>query len=200
MPKLDQEYANAQESSASEYRSIQPGVYMCRIQAVRTEGEDSRGHWTSEQRQYVKLILDIAEGDYANYFSEDYWNGEDKDWGHSLYMSWKSTAYGMLKHTFASLNEANAGFDAQAAFEADKWEMFIGKFILVQWNGQEYESNTGEVRVRVRPDRAVTDSDNVRVKVEKLDGTKVDYSDYASAEAESSTSSEGADLYSDVPF
>ena len=179
MPKLNDDFANAQESSAGEFKTLQPGVYMCRIQAVRTEGENSSGPWTSEEKQYVKLVLDIADGEFAEYFSDEYWHGEDKDWGHSMYMSWKSTAYGMLKHTFKSFDESNAGFDSQAAFEADKWEMFTDKLLLVQWNGEEYESNTGDVRLRVRPDRAVTDSDNVKVKVTKLDGTKVDADEYS---------------------
>lgn len=197
MPKLNEEFAAAPESSAGEYKNLQPGVYMCRIQAVRTEGETSQGAWTSEEKQYVKLVLDIAEGEFAEYFSDEYWEGEGKDWGHSMYMSWKSTAYGMLKHTFASINEANAGFDAQAAFEADKWEMFVDKFILVQWNGEEYEANNGDIRLRVRPDRAVTDSDNVRVKVTKLDGTKVDADEYS---VPTLAEQAAADTYSDVPF
>ena len=197
MPKLNEEFAATPESSAGEYKNLQPGVYMCRIQAVRTEGETSQGEWTSEEKQYVKLVLDIAEGEFAEYFSDEYWEGESKDWGHSMYMSWKSTDYGMLKHTFSSINEANAGFDAQAAFEADKWEMFVDKFILVQWNGEEYEANNGDIRLRVRPDRAVTDSDNVHVKVTKLDGTKVDADEYS---VPTLAEQAAADTYSDVPF
>lgn len=199
MPKLPDTFNDVAESSAGEYKTLQPGVYMCRVQAVRTEGEDARGnHWDSEKKQYVKLILDIAEGEYADYFNDDYWNDESKDWGHTLYMSWKETAQGMLKHTFRSFEEANAGFDARAAFEADKWELFVGKLLLVSWNGQEYEANNGDTKVRVRPDRAVTDSDKVRTTIEQLDGTKVDVEQYHASVA--AVEPESVDTYSDVPF
>lgn len=200
MPKLDQTFDNAQESTAQEFRSMEPGAYMCRVQAVRTEWTDAAGkRWTSDDKNYVKLILDIAEGENEGRFSDDYWQGSDKDWGHTLFMSWTERALGMLKHTFSAFDEANAGFDARAAFEADRWEMFVGKLLLVAWSGQEYESNTGELRLRVRPDRALTGSDNMKAKVEKLDGTRVDYEEWLGGKTAQAASAP-SDTYSDVPF
>ena len=202
MPKLEN-FDKVEESTATEYKTMDPGVYMCRVQAIRTEGEDSRGnHWDSERKQYVVVVIDVDEGEHAGKFSDDYWTGEDKDYAHRFYMSWKESARGMLKHTFRAFDEANNGFDAQAAFEADKWEMFIGKRVLVQWNGQEYESNTGELRMSVRPDRALTAEDKPRPKVEKLDGEKVDYADWQASQAQAPTSpAPAADPYADsVPF
>lgn len=199
MPKLDN-FDQVEESTAKEFKTMDPGVYMCRVQAIRTEGDDARGnHWTSDRKQYVVVVVDVDEGEHAGKFSEDYWAGEDKDYAHRFYMSWKETARGMLKHTFRAFDEANSGFDSQAAFEADKWEMFVGKRVLVQWNGREYESNRGEVRMSVRPDRALTGDDNPRAKVELLDGTTVDFDDYEARKVQASTSP--ADPYADsVPF
>ena len=210
MPKLGETFDKAAESSASNSSTtFDPGVYMCRVQAVRTEWEDAKGtRWTSAEKEYVKLILDIDEGPQQGRFSDDYWAGEDKDWGHTLYMSWKETALGMLKHTFASINEANNGFDAQAAFEADKWQMFIGRRIRVYWDAQEYEANNGEVRIRVRPSRAVTESDRIKPKVKRLNGALCDYDDWRAvmgggdAPAATSTASAAPSAYKtdDVPF
>ncbi|MBQ9020614.1 MAG: hypothetical protein IJ113_01165 [Eggerthellaceae bacterium] len=183
MPKLGDSYTNATESKGGERKRLEPGVYMSRVQAVRTSGTDARGNaWDSDGKQYVKLILDIDDGEFAGNFSDEYWQGEERDWGHTLYMSFKESAYGMLKHTFNAFNEANGGFDAQAAFEADKWDMFIGKKLLVHWAGEEYEANNGETRVRVRPDRALTSDDNQRAKVKLLDGKRVDYAEYSQPE------------------
>ena len=199
MPKLDSSFNETQESTGGDVRRLMPGIYMSRVQAVRTEWTDSRGdHWTSDEKQYVKLILDIDAGEFTGYFTDDYWQGEQKDWGHTLYMSWSPRALGMLKHTFSAFDEANKGFDSRAAFEADKWELFIGKRVLVHWGGEEYESNTGAVRLRVRPDRAVTESDNARAKVLQLDNKRVDYADYLPPEQ--STSSSPKELYDGVPF
>ena len=197
MPKLDAKFDKAQESTAGECAAFDPGTYMCRVQAVRTEWTDAGGrHWTSDDKQYVKLIIDIAEGEHAGRFSDDYWAGEDRDWGHTLYMSWKESALGMLKHTFSSFDECNAGFDSRAAFEADKWTMFVGKLLLVSWQGEEYDGNDGKKRVRVRPDRAVTDSDSVKPYV-LADGQRVPLEEYRSVNA---TAAVPDDTYDDVPF
>ena len=200
MPKLDN-FDQVQESTAGDFTQFDPGVYMCSIQAVRTEWTDSQGkEWTADDKQYVKLILDIAEGENAGRFSDDYWAGDDKDWGHTLFMSWKDTALGMLKHTFSALDEANKGFDAQAAFEADKWELFIGKKLLVVWRGEEYTGNNGMTKVRVRPDRAVTTDDNPKVTVELQDGSKCAWEEYKAKPAEVSTTVANDGVYTDVPF
>ena len=205
MPKLDN-FDQVDESTAKQFSTMEPGVYMCRVQAIRTEGEDSRGNrWDSARKQYVQVVVDVDEGEHAGKFSDDYWSGQDKDYGHRFFMSWKESARGMLKHTLRAFDEANPGFDSLAAFEADKWELFVGKRVLVQWNGQEYESNTGEVRMRVRPDRAVTEDDDAKAKVEKLDGAKVDAAGYMAAAAEPdghAASANGlSDLYSEsIPF
>ena len=203
MPRLGEEFEQAEEAKAYEYKSMEPGAYMCKVQQVLTEGTLSGGRtWTSEEKQYVMLLLDVDEGEHAGKFSDTYWEG--KEYAHRLYMSWKPSAMGMLKHTFAAFEDANAGFDARAAFEADKWDLFAGKRLLVLWNGQEYESNTGELRMSVRPDRALTAEDKPRPKVEKLGGEKVDYSDWQASQAQASTSPAPAaasgDMYTDVPF
>lgn len=201
MPKLGEEFEQAEEAKAYEYKSMEPGAYMCKVQQVLTEGTLSGGRtWTSDEKQYVMLLLDVDEGEHAGKFGDTYWEG--KEYAHRLYMSWKPSAMGMLKHTFAAFEDANAGFDARAAFEADRWELFAGKRLLVLWNGQEYESNTGELRMSVRPDRALTAEDKPRPKVEKLDGEKVDYADWKAQQDGASTSpAPAADPYADsVPF
>ena len=200
MPKLGEEFEQAEEAKAYEYKSMEPGAYMCKVQQVLTEGTLSRSTWTSDEKQYVMLLLDVDEGEHAGKFSDTYWDG--KEYAHRLYMSWKPSAMGMLKHTFAAFKDANPGFDARAAFEADKWDLFAGKRLLVLWNGQEYESNTGELRMSVRPDRALTAEDKPRPKVEKLDGERVDYADWQASQVQASTSpAPAADPYADsVPF
>jgi len=198
MPKLDKTFDDVQESGAGEFVQFDPGVYMCRIQAVRTNWVDGRGQmWTSDQKSYVKLIVDVDEGEHAGRFSDEYWASEEKDWGHTLYMSWTERALGMLKHTFAAMDEANPGFDAKAAFEADAWDKFVGKRILVVWRGEEYTANNGTVRVRTRPDRAVTASDKPKVTVELPGGEKVPWDDYKARPVEQAA--QDADDVS-VPF
>lgn len=202
MPKLDSTFEEAQESTVgSGYEPMEPGAYMCRVQAVRTQGTDARGAtWTASGKQYVVLILDVDEGEHAGKFSDEYWAGEDKDYGHRLYMSWKPSAMGMLKHTFAAFEDANAGFDARAAFEADRWELFVGRRLRVQWNAREYESNRGELRYSVRPDRALTATDKPRTVIELLGGEKADFAEYKALRAAASAAAPAAAYGDDIPF
>lgn len=199
MPKLDRvKWESTNESAGGDFKRLEPCVAMCQVQAVRTKWKDSRGvEHTSDEKQYVKLIVDIVEGDFAGEFSRDFWAGEDKDYGHTLYMSWSERALGMLKHTFRAFDEANPGFDSMAAFEADKWGMFVGKRVLVCWNGEEYDANDGSVKLRVRPDRALTSSDNARPRVTTKDGRRIDWADYSAVQRETPSAAYSDE---DIPF
>ena len=195
MPKIDKnEYENA-SATGGEYQRMTAGGYVCRIQAVRTKGTDYYGKEIDyvTEKQYVKLIWDVAEGDFAGKFSDDYWTGEDKDWGHQVYMSWKNM--GALKNAITCLEDSNPGFDAMAAFEADKWELFIGKQIGLVLGEEEYLGNDGTVRTRFGFPRikSVQDIRDGKYKVpplKKLEGEQ----------AAPSTAGSSDDAYSDVPF
>lgn len=203
MPKLDDNFNNAQESTAGEFKRMEPGVYECIITGIDTEWETRNGLQKSAERQCVRVQVDVAEGDFAGEFSRDFY--EDKPYAHSLFMSWSERALGMLKHTFKAIDEANHGFDSRAAFEADKWTLFIGKKCLVAWNGQERTNDRGYTNVNVRPDRFVTADDKPRITVETEDGRKVKWADYQAAQkdanpAPQSSTSGGAYNEDEIPF
>ena len=150
MPKIDKtEYEAAEATNGGgEYKRMPAGGYVVAVQAVRTKGTNSSGREIDyvTENQYVKLIYDIVEGDFAGKFSEDYWADESKDWGHQFYLSWKNL--GALKNSIQCLDESNPGFDAMAAFEADKWGMFVGKKFGIVLGEEEYLGNDGTVKTR----------------------------------------------------
>ena len=203
MPKLGKEFDEAQESTVGggEFKRMEPGVYMCRIQAVQDEWETSTGLQKAEDRQCVRVVVDVDEGDFAGEFSRDFYVG--RDWMHACYMSWKPSGAGLLKHSLKALDEANPGFDSRAAFEADQWMLFIGKRVLMGWNGQERTNDRGYTNVNVRPDRMLCEGDSFRPMVELERGGKVAWSDYQQVNGQQSTAqaATGAAYSSeDVPF
>lgn len=207
MPKIDKTaYEAAAESSAGggESKRMEPGIYSCIITGVQTEWETTQGLQKAEDKQCVRVILDVAEGDFAGEFGRDFYEG--RDWMHAIYMSWKPQALGLLKHTFAALDEANPGFDSMAAFEADKWTLFVGKKCLVAWNGRERTNDKGYTNVNVRPDRFVKSSDKPRVTVElENGGEKVTWAQYQDLKAAPKPSTGGSGVrtaYADeeIPF
>lgn len=189
------EYNSAQASTGGEYDRMPAGGYVCAIQAVRVTGTDSYGRAIDypEDKQYVKLIFDIVEGDYAGKYSDDYWSGEDKDYGHCFYWSWKNM--GAFKNVVQCIEESNPGFDAMAAFNADNWMLFIGKKIGLVIGEEEYLANDGSVKRRYTLPRAksVQDIRDGKFRVpalKKLEGAQ-------SAPAQQQTAD---DVYNDVPF
>ena len=203
MPKLNETFDNAQESTAGggEFKRMDPGVYECIIVGIDTEWETRAGLQKAEERQCVRVRLDVAEGEFAGEFSRDFYL--DKPWMRSIFMSWSDRALGMLKHTLKALDEANPGFDSRAAFEADQWMLFIGKKCRVLWNGAERTSDRGYTNVNVRPDRIICADENPEPKVELERGGTVKWSDYQQVEGQQSTAQAApAAAYDDssIPF
>lgn len=142
------DYNNASASTGGgDFQRMPAGGYVARIQAVRTRGEDyGRVIDYPEEKMYIKLIYDIAEGDFAGKYSDEYWSGADKDYGHQIYLSWKNM--GAFKGNIQAIEESNPGFDAMAAFTADRYELFIGKLVGIVLGEEEYRANDGSIKTR----------------------------------------------------
>lgn len=171
MPKIDMNaYDEAQETSFDN-RRLTAGGYVAKIIAVRDTWKDAYGKTcTAEEKEYVKLIFDIDEGELAGIFSDDFWSTPDKDWGHWICLSWKNLS--MLKSSVRALEESNHGFDVMAAINSDDWGKFIGKKVGIVVGEQTYEKD-GEIKTRCKlPNlRSVTCIKDGRFKVPELDTT-----------------------------
>ena len=163
MPKIDRAaYEAAKETNGGGIEQVLPGAYVVRIQAVRTEGDTRKEHWTCDKKQYVLLVYDIDEGKFAGKYSEDYFMGfdgplEDRDYMHCHCLSWKNI--GDLKKQLRCITESNPGFDALAAFEADKWGMFVGKRFGVVLDGEVDTNDKGYDRWKLKVGDVVTIKD-----------------------------------------
>ena len=188
------EYNAAEASTGGEFKRMTAGGYIVRIQAVRTKGFDyGREIDYPEEKMYVKLIYDIDEGEFAGKFSDEYWADESKDWGHQIFLSWKNM--NAFKGNIQAIEESNPGFDAMAAFTADKWTLFIGKTVGIVLGEEEYMGNDGTVKTRFTFPRlkSVQDIRDGRFRVPQLKKLAEDA-------AATSTTAAVEDAYSDVPF
>lgn len=169
MPKIDRaEYMSTEskQGGGSGFAQMEPGVYELRIQAIRTEWDTKNGHTDGLAKQCVKLVYDVASGDFAEHYSDAYfmgWDGRpdpEMDYRHSCFLSWKNLAY--FKGKMEALAAANPGFDPLAAFEADRWEMFVGKTFWavidgeVSLNDNGYDRWTLDVGAWITPEQART--------------------------------------------
>lgn len=112
------------------------GPYVARI----TDATDNA------QREYVEVIFDIAEGEHANYYSDDW--GKSHPYAHHFFMSYKDSALGMLKGRLEAIAASNPGFDPFAAWDAGRLDIFNGRLVGINLQEEEYEWD-GEVKTRL---------------------------------------------------
>lgn len=131
MKKLD--LSNVEASDGQRER-IEAGGYVVRIIGVVD----------NEEKEFLWLVFDIAEGKrkgfYTNADNRDYY--ADKPNKHGILLSYKSTmsdkAKGMLKGKLKLLTDSNPGFDAMAAWDACRPELFKGAYIGLVAGMEEY--------------------------------------------------------------
>lgn len=124
----------------SDYPTLPRGGYVCKIMKAEVKA-NSTG-------KYVQVYFDIAEGEYRDFYSQDYKNqqSEDKKWrGNYLLNIPKddgSERDGWTKRRFKtfteSLEESNPGYH----FDWDE-QKFKGKIIGGLFNQREYSKRDG---------------------------------------------------------
>lgn len=128
--------------SYSDYQQLPKGGYVLKIMGAEV-CENSKG-------QYVKISCDVAEGEYKDFYANEYRNqqSEDKKW-HCNYLlnvplddgteqdGWTKRRF---KTVIEALEESNSGYH----FDWDE-KKFKGKLIGGLFNEREYEKD-GNVR------------------------------------------------------
>lgn len=113
----------------------------------------------NEARQYVEVVWDVAEGEHAGHFSDDW--GADHPYAHHFFMSYKDSALGMLKGRLQAIEASNPGFDPFSAWDAGRLDMFAGRLVGINLQEEEYETRDGDVRTRLNVCQVVP-ADDVR--------------------------------------
>lgn len=195
-----------------EFARIEPGAYVGCIGSM----EDVPSN------EYVRLLFDIMEGPHKGYFSDGFY--ADKPWAHSLIMSYKDSALGMLKGRLETIASCNPGFDPFAAWDAGRLDMFAGRKVGLVFREEEYwdkkteEFKLGSARcfrlckldevptIKTPKPKMLSDADKVQALVRagygQLDAQQmVDDNDFGSRAASQGqpVAASPAD-YSDVPF
>lgn len=88
------------------FTPLPEGAYVVQIVAVNDV----------EDREYLEVTFDVAEGEYAGYYSDEW--GVAHPFAHQIKVSYKDKALGMLKGWLDALTASNPGFDAEAVFNA----------------------------------------------------------------------------------
>ena len=129
-------WSSIQASSDGEFNPLPAGGYVAKILSM-TE---------NMQKEYVEVVFDIAEGEHAGYYSDDF--GKAHPYTHHFFMSYKQTALGMLKGRLEAIQLSNPGFDPFAAWDSNRLDMFTNRLVGINLQEEEYDRN-GETKVRL---------------------------------------------------
>lgn len=139
----------------------------------------------NEQREYVEVVYDIAEGERKGYYS-DAW-GQQHPYAHHFFLPYRTDAgLSMTKGRLEAISASNPGFDAEAAWNGARLDLFKARLVGVNLQEEEYERD-GEVRTRLNVCQVVPAQDvrdgKVRARdVKRLPGSQRpsgDLADYA---------------------
>lgn len=198
MKKLD--LSNVEAAEPGERERIGAGGYVVKI----TEIVDN------EDKEFVWLVFDIAEGPHKGFYSADQWYA-DKPNKHGILMSYKQDmsdrAKQMLKGKLKLFSESNGGFDAESAFSNAHPEHFVGKLIGLVAGMEEYVyegREDGKWRKGESIDwfhARMKKPDDIRAGKYKVPEPRgLDDLDKAKLELSDSGATVAEDAYGDIPF
>lgn len=129
-------WSTIKSSSDGGFTPLPAGPYVAKVVSMTDNAA----------REYVEVVYDIAEGEHAGYYSDDW--GVSHPYAHHFFLSYKDSALGMLKGRLEAIAASNPGFDPFAAWDAGRLDIFTGRLVGINVQEEEYERN-GEVKTRL---------------------------------------------------
>jgi len=178
----------------TDYKRLVGGGYNIKIVKC-TEKED---------KEYYDVVYDIAEGEYQDMFSTDYYADDaDKDFRHHFIISYKNGNLSNVKRLIEVVEQSNPGFN-WSGLDTE----LVGKIIGVVLQEEEYERNDGEVGVGISNFVTLKSTDEINAgdykvpKIKKLRGGRTVQAEPVRVGAGQTT---GASVFAsvkddDVPF
>jgi hypothetical protein len=119
------------------FEKLPAGGYVVRITDVEDVAE----------REYLNVVYDVAEGDYAGFYSDDF--SLNNPWKHRFVRSYKDSCESMFKAFLARLEESNRGFSvAKWQVHCDVREL-VGLELGVVVQSELYTTDKGDDRERL---------------------------------------------------
>lgn len=125
---------------AGEFRRPSAGAYICKI----TDVEDIK------DKEYLKVYYDIDDGPFKGYYTETRTAHPDWLWMGAYVKSYKPTALSLFKRFCSAVSKSNGNFVFDAGEVNAEEKTLVGKRIGLVFQDEEYMSNTGEVRTRLK--------------------------------------------------
>lgn len=136
------DYDIAAVKAAQEYTAPGAGGYVMRV--LKAENV--------EDKEYVLVTMDIAEGPFANYGKKaEERNGNDWSYfrGFVSYKEYDGKVTWRWDNFLGAIGNSNSNFPDK--FNGDE-QLFVGKLVGVVLFEEEYENSNGDIKVRTKVD------------------------------------------------
>lgn len=139
MRGLGLDYQRTPVADGAGFERLPAGGYVCRI--ISATDHD-------EEKPYLEIVYDIAEGEHAGYYSDDW--GKKNLWAHSDRWYYTPNSYGVFKGRLRAVDKSNdTSFETNAQTGIDERRL-AGCLVGMILGEEEYESNQGDIRTRLR--------------------------------------------------
>lgn len=134
MKPLGTEYENA-KANTGDFVRLPAGGYVVRITDVEnTEGD----------KPFLTITYDIAEGEYKDYYADDW--GKDHPFAHQFRQYYTPKAYGAFKGFLFAIDKSNGTDFVEKAKRGLNERELIGKQVGLVIGYKEHLTDRGEVR------------------------------------------------------
>lgn len=166
-----------------DFKSLPVGAYECVIKNAEVYKNPNSG------KESFKVNVDIANGEYKDYFQQRYDNNtnNDKKWDNNStrYLAFQGDNVSYFKGFITCVENSNTGY---------KWDWnedkLVGKKICGVYQYEEYEKQDGTkgVKVRLNKFRSLDKMKDIEVSdsVRLLDGSYMSYQEYKNHRATAS--------------
>ena len=174
MKKIEN-WDNIEAKGMDDFKALPIGAYECKIvNAVENHNEQS-GKTT------LKVMVDIASGEYKDYFKKRYDSNKaiDRKWDNNAtkFLAFEGENTSFFKGFITIVENSNVGYKWNWEESTLRDKKLVGVF---QYEEYEKQDGTKGIKVRLTKFRSLDKLGKIEVSdsVKMLDGTYVDYEEY----------------------
>lgn len=173
--EIIKDFDKIEAKGMDDFRGLPIGAYECVIMDARVNHNEQSGKDT------FKVSVDIASGEYKDYFQKMYDNDTriDRKWNNNAvrYLAFNGDNVAYFKGFITTVENSNIGYQ----WDWDETKL-KGKKICGVFQYEEYEKQDGtkSIKVRLNKFRSLKKMKDIEVSdsIKTLDGRYVSYDDY----------------------
>lgn len=177
-----------------DFKNLPIGAYECIIKDARIN------HNEKNEKDTLKISIDIASGEYKDYFLKSYENDTriDKKWNNNAvkYLAFEGDNVAYFKGFITCVENSNVGYTWDWDETKLKGKKICGVFLYEEYQKQD---GTSGVKVRLSKFRSLDKMKDISINynIRMLDGSYISYDDYV--ERNETTNSYLANSTIDIP-